>query len=232
VADVTVIAPGGGEVIGDAPDRRVEILSDHDSLHATWSRFAPGRDGADLHVHREHTDLFYVLEGEFTLRLGPQGEEVRVPAGNVVRVPPLVVHGFRNGSDAEVRFLNFHAPGVGFADYMRDLRDGRPAAYDQHDPPEDGGRNPADAVIGEWPSEDTIKIHEDRSVPGMRPQSHIDMRNVELYVLEGEIVVRAGGEELRAETGAWAHVPPQLGHAITAAGSEDARYLVVHTPAV
>ena len=57
-----------------SPDRRVEILSSHDSLHATWSRFGPGRDGADLHVHREHTDLFYVLEGEFTLRLGPQGE--------------------------------------------------------------------------------------------------------------------------------------------------------------
>jgi quercetin dioxygenase-like cupin family protein len=232
VPDVTVIPPGGGEVIGDAPDRRVEILCEHDSLHATWSRFGPGRDGADLHVHHEHTDLFYVLAGEFTLRLGPEGEEVPMPAGTVARVPPMVVHGFRNGSDAELRFLNFHAPGVGFAGYMRDLRDGRPAAYDQHDPPDDGGRNPADAVIGEWPSEDTIKIHEDRSVPGMRPQSHIDMRNVELYVLEGEIVVRAGGEDVRAETGAWVHVPPEVGHAITAAGSDEARYLVVHTPAV
>jgi len=231
VPKITLIPAGGGEIIGDAADRRVEILCDHDSLHATWSRFAPGREGADLHVHREHTDLFYVLEGEFTLRLGPEGEQVRMPAGTVARMPPMVVHGFRNGSDAELRFLNFHAPGVGFADYMRDLRDGRSAAYDQHDPPEDGGRNPGDAVIGEWPNEDAIKIHEDRSVPGMRPQSHIDMRNVELYVLEGEIVVRAGGEEVRAETGAWVHVPPQLGHAITAAGSEEARYLVVHTPA-
>ena len=45
-------------MIGDAPDRRVEILSDHDALHATWSRFGPHRDGADLHIHRRHTDLF------------------------------------------------------------------------------------------------------------------------------------------------------------------------------
>src|SRR4051794_35177793 len=96
---VTVIPPGAGEVIGDAPDRRVEILSDHPSLHATWSRFGPGRDGADLHVHHRHTDLFYVLVGELTMRLGPQGEEARVPAGSLVRVPPGVVHGFRNGSD-------------------------------------------------------------------------------------------------------------------------------------
>src|SRR3712207_5951711 len=96
-----VIAPGGGEVVGDAPDRRVEILSDHDSLHATWPRFGPGRPGADLHVHRRHTDVFYVLEGELTIRLGPAGDRVVVPAGSLARVPPLVVHGFVNASDAE-----------------------------------------------------------------------------------------------------------------------------------
>ena len=59
-----VLPPGGGEVVGDSPERRVEILCEHDAVHATWSRFAPGRDGADLHVHRLHTDVFYVLEGE------------------------------------------------------------------------------------------------------------------------------------------------------------------------
>ena len=218
-------------MVGDAPDRRVEILCDHDSLHATWSRFGPGRDGADLHVHRQHTDLFYVLDGELTLRLGPQGEQRRMPAGTLVRVPPGVVHGFRNGSDADVRYLNFHAPGVGFAGYMRDRRDGRPAAYDQFDPPEDGGRPISEAVFGEWPSEPAIKIHEDVVEPGMRPHSHIDLRNVELYVLEGEIVVAARGEELRAVTGAWVHVPPEIGHALSAAGSARARFLVVHTPA-
>jgi mannose-6-phosphate isomerase-like protein (cupin superfamily) len=111
MGEPTVIPPGGGEVLGDSPDRRVEILSDHAALHATWSRFGPRRDGADLHVHRRHTDLFYVLEGELTVRLGPEGESVVAPAGTLARVPPLVVHGFRNGSDAELRYLNFHAPG-------------------------------------------------------------------------------------------------------------------------
>jgi hypothetical protein len=58
MSEPTVIAPRAGEVVGDAPDRRVEILADHDALHATWSRFGPGREGADLHVHRRHTDVF------------------------------------------------------------------------------------------------------------------------------------------------------------------------------
>jgi quercetin dioxygenase-like cupin family protein len=231
VPEITVVPPGGGEVIGDAADRRVEILCDHDSLHATWSRFAPGREGADLHVHHDHTDLFYVLEGEFTLRLGPEGDEVAVPAGNLVRVPPMVVHGFRNASDAELRFLNLHAPGMGFAAYMRDLRDGRPAAYDQHDPPEDGGRNPGDAALGGWANEPEIKVGDGAIEPGdQRRVSRIDLRNVELYVLAGALSFTSRGEEQRLEPGTWVHVPPQVGHVITAAGSDVARYLVVHTP--
>ncbi len=41
-----VLVPfGGGEVVGDSSDRRVEILSEHETLHATWSRFGPRRDG-------------------------------------------------------------------------------------------------------------------------------------------------------------------------------------------
>src|SRR3954462_10211082 len=110
MSEPTVIPPGGGEVVGDSPERRVEILSDDDALHATWSRFAPGRDGADLHVHRRHSDLFYVLDGELTARLGPRGGPVAVRAGPLPRVPPLVVHGFRNAGEREVRYLNLHAP--------------------------------------------------------------------------------------------------------------------------
>src|SRR5919198_4245201 len=142
------IPPGGGEIIGDSADRRVEILSEVDSLHATWSRFGPGRAGAALHVHRHHSDLFYVLEGELTVRLGPDGDEVPMAAGSVARVPPLVVHGFRNASDADVRYLNFHAPGTGFADYMRGVRDGTKVPFDQYPPPEDGGRPKSEAMIG------------------------------------------------------------------------------------
>src|SRR5262245_32092469 len=120
-----LLEPRSGEVIGDSPDRRVEILSDHPSLNATWSRFGPGREGADLHVHRQHHDLFYVLQGELTVRLGVEDALTVVPAGTIARIPPNVVHGFRNAGDGELRYLNFHAPGMRFADYLRALRDGQ-----------------------------------------------------------------------------------------------------------
>lgn len=223
--EATVIPPGGGEIIGDTADRRVEILCDDDALHVTWSRFGPGRDGADLHIHHEHTDLFYVLEGTFTLRLGVEGEEVALPAGTIARVPPLVVHGFRNGSaDAEVRYLNFHAPGAGFAAYMRGLRDGQPVDFDQADPPADGGRPTSEAVVGGPVEIDAITVTE---ASGAAP-AHADPGHIHaLYVLEGELTLTLGDEDRQAPAGTWIQIPAGMPHSV----SDGARYLAVRAPA-
>ena len=215
-----VIPPREGEVIGDAPDRRVEILSDDDSLHATWSRFGPRRAGASLHVHYHHSDLFYVLAGELTVMLGPDGDETVAPAGTLVRIPPLVAHGFRNGGDAEVRYLNFHAPGEGFADYMRGLSD-----FDQDDPPADGGRPASEAAIAAGDGvlceagEIAVRV---RSGGGEAVGDGVASR----YVLEGELVVTVEGREIRATEGTWLQVPAGVPH--TVGGS--ARHLAVSTP--
>jgi quercetin dioxygenase-like cupin family protein len=226
---MSVIPPGGGEVIGDAPDRRVEILSDHPAVNATLSRFAPGRAGADLHVHRRHSDLFYVLEGELTVRLGLEDRAVTVPAGSLAMVPPGVVHGFRNASDADLRYLNFHAPGQRFTDYMRGLRDGRPFAYDQFDPPADGGRPPSAVVVGPPPLEiDALTLAERSGSHDEQVHAHDD--EVEsLYVLEGEAVLRLDGEELRAPAGSWAQIPPGVPHAL-GFSAPGARYLSLFGP--
>lgn len=240
-----LIAAGQGELVGDAPDRRVEILAEAEPLHATWSRFGPGRDGADLHVHRNHTDLFYVLDGELTIRLGAHGRETRLPAGTLARVPPLVAHGFRNASDAEVRYLNLHAPGQGFAGFLRDLSDGREARYDQWQPPEDGGRDPGEARFGErllgteragvretlLADVEEIAIVELRADAGARAEpAHLHPRHLEsLYVLEGQVTLRAGERELHASAGDWltllAGTPHRL--SFSAAG---VRLLEIHTP--
>jgi quercetin dioxygenase-like cupin family protein len=137
-----------GETITQLQRRDVVILVESEALTITWSRYAPGEVGTELHVHREHTDAFYVLDGELTFGLGPDGEPVSVAAGGFVAVPPNVVHSFRNDSDAEACWLNFHAPDCGFAAYLRAARDGVPdTRFDSFDPPADGGVPPGAATM-------------------------------------------------------------------------------------
>jgi mannose-6-phosphate isomerase-like protein (cupin superfamily) len=246
VSEPVLIPPGGGEVIGDTRVRRILILSDDPSLNTTWSRWERHREGADLHVHRHHTDLFYVLEGELTMRLGTEDRQVTAPAGTLVRVPPLVVHGFRNASDADVVYLNFHAPGQRFTDYLRATRDGRELSYDQHDPPEDGGRPASEAVVGEpelvvdrpglrvelLADVDELGISETRSAPGgPAPPAHVHRRHVEsFHVLAGELTFTVAGRELQASAGSWVQVPPGVPHTFALTGSDEARFLNIHTP--
>ena len=242
MSDPDLIPFGGGEVIGDSPERRVEILSDDDALNATWSRFGPGREGADLHVHRLHHDLFYVLAGELTVRLGVDGETVTARPGQVARVPPNVVHGFRNAGDSELRYLNFHAPGQRFADYLRAVRDRERFSYDQHDPPEGGGRPTSEAVVGGasvatdeaglsvtvHTDVDEIAVTETWSEPGPGALRERDTL-VSLYVLEGALTIATNGREHAAATGTWIQLRPGTPHALSVSGGP-ARFLELRTP--
>jgi len=130
-----------GEAITDRPGRRVTLLTDTEELALTAFEYGPGERGASPHVHSDHSDAFLVLEGELeiTFESGP----LRVSAGTLVLIPRGVVHSFGNTSDATARFLNVHAPSCGFGDYLR----GQNPGFDQHEPPPDGGANPASVVV-------------------------------------------------------------------------------------
>jgi mannose-6-phosphate isomerase-like protein (cupin superfamily) len=244
VTQATHLPAAGGDVVRDTPASRLEILSDREELVTTWTRLAARRDGASPHVHREHNDLFYVLEGELTVFAGPDQVDHVLRPGTLALAPPLVVHGFRNASDADVRYLNVHAGGGGFAAYIR----GDEPGFDSYDPPEDGGRPLSEAYVGKgevlsdlpglWVAllcdVDEIAIVDVTSVPGgsaPTPPLHVHERHVEsFYVIEGELAFTAGDAEIRATAGAWVQVPPNVPHTFAPAGSEPARYLNVHTP--
>jgi quercetin dioxygenase-like cupin family protein len=141
--DLVVLRRAGGsegDTITDRPDRRVTVLVETAELTVSEFHYGPGQRGAQRHVHREHADAFLVLEGELTFHL--RDDSRTLPAGTLVVVPPGLVHGFDSGSDAFMRCFNLHMPSLGFADYMR----GRNPGFDQFDPPEDGGEDPATLV--------------------------------------------------------------------------------------
>jgi quercetin dioxygenase-like cupin family protein len=240
--------PADGEVITDTERRNVILLAERDQLTITRSRYAPGERGPDPHVHREHTDSFYVLQGELAFRLGPNGQETRVPGGGFVAVPPNVSHSFDNASDADARFLNFHTPDGGFAQYMRDLRDGNEATFDSFDPPGGGGLPASEAIVsGPGEGERMVRGSRDArmkcelehlclaewelSGPLGGPDEHHHERQVDaFYVLDGELEFTVEGEVHRAGPHTLASVPVGVRHTFKHPWDAPGRLLNIHAP--
>jgi mannose-6-phosphate isomerase-like protein (cupin superfamily) len=236
------------ETISDSKERNVVLLGERDEIAITWSRFAPGERGPDLHVHHEHTDAFYLLEGELTFELGPDAEQLTLGAGAFVAVPPYVGHSFVNGSDDDVRWLNFHAPERGFADFLRTLRDGAPGEWDSFELPAGGGRPASDALIsgpalgerlrtgrrellikGDLDDICVVEWELDGPFPG--PPLHHHALNVDaFYVLEGELEVTIAGETATAGEGELVAVPAGADHTFDHRRDDPARVLNIHAP--
>src|SRR2546430_1907513 len=134
VAQPLLLAPGEGETTTDRPERTLRILCELEQLIVSWSRYESGEHGPDPHIHRQHADAFYVLEGEVDFGLGPDvtritaGPETfagaptrvgRAGPGSFLAAPPGARHGFSNPGPADLRVLNFHAPDAGFVGRLR-----------------------------------------------------------------------------------------------------------------
>jgi quercetin dioxygenase-like cupin family protein len=118
--EATVHRPGEGEQIGGPTAVTIKAtgIETEGSLYVGEVVAQPGFPGPPAHFHERLHDMFYVLDGTLTVRLGDQTAEL--PAGSFVCVPPGVVHTFSNPSETPVRFLNFNTP-AGWEHYMRDL---------------------------------------------------------------------------------------------------------------
>lgn len=126
-----VLGPGEGEVLGASV-----VKAARPELSLLELTMEPGASIAP-HLHRGHSDAFYVLEGAVEFEVG--GRTFDASPGAFVLSPPDVVHGIRNTGPTRARLLNLHAPG-GFVEYRRALaelraRDGTPDQefYARHD---------------------------------------------------------------------------------------------------
>jgi mannose-6-phosphate isomerase-like protein (cupin superfamily) len=146
VALTYVPTAGEREQILDSPARQASFVIAGEDLTITHARYAAGEHVAGRHIHRRHTDAFYVLEGEVIFEIGPKAETVTVSAGGFVAAPPGLAHAFRVAYSGPASWLTIHAPDGGFAAFMRGLRDGSEVEWDIAPVPADGGL-PADHAI-------------------------------------------------------------------------------------
>ena len=231
---------GGGEPLFGG---RIVLRSTLAELCLTESFFPDARRGAEPHYHREHSDSFYVLEGELAFLL--HDEEHVLGPGACACAPPGVVHGFRSLSAA--RFLNFHTPDGGFAANLQQRNRGEPGGFDSIDADPGSGLPPTDAIVlpaGEGEAlrtshrVATVKIAREElcliefelepSFEGPGVHSHDDHVD-SFYVLSGEVGFTVDGESFAAGPGAFVAATRGVAHSFTSSPG-GGRLLNIHAP--
>lgn len=69
----------------------------------------PHSKGSGPHLHEENVEVFYVLEGTASLRIGD--EWINAEKGTFIRIPANTIHDFENRTDQRMGLLNFYIPG-------------------------------------------------------------------------------------------------------------------------
>ena len=244
-----VIVPiSDGEAILRREKREISILVAREEVTITHARYAAGEQVAGPHIHHEHTDAFYVLEGELTFEIGREARTITVSAGGFVAAPPGAAHSFRTAGDRPARWLTIHAHDGGFGAFMRGVRDGVGVDWDISAPPAGGGLPAAAAIVSPDPGGERVEPgnqvcrlrcalpdlwafewHLDRACADL-PFQQVDRGVVSLYVIEGDLAVTLDGARQTVGPGTLICIPRGVQPALAIRGSRRARILSLQTP--
>ncbi len=113
--------PEDGELIDVAGvEHFFRLTGEHTGGRFAFEEFtlAPDTIGARPHIHMEHDEYFYVLQGELTLHNGDG--EITAGPGHLLAAVRGTPHGFRNAGPQLVRALCLYTP-AGYEGYFREV---------------------------------------------------------------------------------------------------------------
>ncbi len=236
-----------GQFLVDVPEATVKVLADFPDFVLTYMR-SRTEGGPGRHLHREHADAFFVLEGEYAFELADT-RSTRGP-GTAILIPRGVIHRYEHETIDQGALLNLHAPARGFAEYLFGQR--APEDADNIFDPEEPGRPASEAGVFAWADdgetvtdkpERTIRILADLpelAVTWTRyeegeagPDPHIHKEHLDaFYVLSGELNFGLGPEveRMTAGPGTFILAPPEFVHTFRNESPGPATFLNFHAP--
>ena len=132
-ARAIVLGPGEGRAVPGA--RAITLLATSDqtggAVGVLEGTSEPG-SGPAPHIHHDHDELFYVLEGEYRFVVGET--TALAPAGSFVFVPRGMVHSARCVGAGPGRVLAAYVPGgpeLAFAEFARASAEERDAVAEK-----------------------------------------------------------------------------------------------------
>jgi quercetin dioxygenase-like cupin family protein len=106
------VGPDGGTLLTNPIGGRMTVKVRDTATAGAYSVhdnvLPAGSPGPRPHIHRDHEETFYVLEGELTVRVGPQ--TIVAPAGSFVVIPRGIVHQPSNPGSQPARVLLLFSP--------------------------------------------------------------------------------------------------------------------------
>ena len=106
------VSPDGGEVLTNPVGGRMLVKlreGDTGGSYSVHENVIPaGSPGPLPHIHHDHEETFYVLEGELTVRVGER--RFTAPVGSFVVIPRGVVHQPSNPGTNPTRVLLIFSP--------------------------------------------------------------------------------------------------------------------------
>jgi mannose-6-phosphate isomerase-like protein (cupin superfamily) len=112
-----MLEPGAGEKLRFLDDSLLVLKADDGEVAHYEYIAAPSAKGSPQHIHANHDETFFVVEGKFEFTLGTK--VVEADAGTFLRVERGQPHGFRNVGPSSGRIIGTF--GSNFADYFREL---------------------------------------------------------------------------------------------------------------
>ncbi|WP_204140377.1 cupin domain-containing protein [Halomicronema sp. CCY15110] len=125
-----ILEPGAGKTV-QIRSSRCTFKVTGEETHGHFGLFEfempPETGGASPHIHKELTEIFYVVEGDMELVLDQ--ETISASPGTLMRVPENRRHGFSNPGKTAAKLLIMFCPADAREQYFEGLaeltRDGR-----------------------------------------------------------------------------------------------------------
>ncbi len=111
-SDVLLLPPGQGRAYHCGKMTAIFKADENEtnekySISEWW--LEPHSDGSGAHQHEDNDEVFYVLEGTTSIRVGDKW--IDAEKGTFLRIPAKTMHDFKNQTNEKTGFLNFFIPG-------------------------------------------------------------------------------------------------------------------------
>ncbi|HTS43021.1 MAG TPA: cupin domain-containing protein [Puia sp.] len=92
---------------------------DSDGALCVYDTFRQEKGGPALHLHHEQDEWFYVIRGEFIVKVA--GDEFKLSAGDSAFAPRKIPHAFAKTSEGEAQMLVLFQPAGTMEDFFKQM---------------------------------------------------------------------------------------------------------------